>query len=100
MKTLQERIAYITDRAAPRPITIAQLANFMLGREAKTLGDFAAVRLAIMGGCGGCGASISAGNAYPSKGGYWRCEDCIGDQGFSTVEIAKRAIFGRGLGEQ
>ena len=24
-------------------------------------------------------------NAYPSTSGYWRCADCIGDDGFATV---------------
>lgn len=41
--------------------------------------------LHFLGGCECCEASIAAYNAYPSTSGYWRCEDCIGDDGFPTA---------------
>ena len=39
----------------------------------------------ILGGCQGCHATIAAYNAYPSTSGYWRCADCIGNDGYATV---------------
>lgn len=48
---------------------------------------------AMLGGCEHCGATIAAYNAYPSKGGYWNCRDCIGDDGYETTEEALKDIF-------
>lgn len=75
------------------PINICNLANFILGREAVTGGDFAEAGLAIMGGCKQCAASIACYNAYPAQDGYWRCGDCIGDYGYESVEAALMGIF-------
>lgn len=47
--------------------------------------EFERVGLPIMGGCM-CNTTVGCYNAYPSKTGYLGCEDCIGDQGFETVE--------------
>lgn len=74
-------------------VSILDLAKHRLGRDPVTGADFAEAGLAIFGGCEDCGASIAAYNAYPSRTGYWRCEDCIGDLGFATVEEANAAIF-------
>jgi hypothetical protein len=46
-----------------------------------------------MGGCCKCEACIAAYNAYPSKSGYLKCGDCIGNDGFDMVEEANKAIF-------
>lgn len=54
-------------------------------------GEFERVGLPLFGGCEGCGASIAAYNAYPSKTGYIRCGDCIGDLGFASVEEFERS---------
>lgn len=55
---------------------------------------FLDVGLDIIGGCGGCGATLAAYNAYPTEEGYWACGDCIeGHKGFDTVEEANRFIF-------
>lgn len=59
-----------------------------------SMGDINAVGLEMLGGCEICGASIACYNACPSKSGQWRCDDCIGDTGWETVEEANRAIFG------
>jgi len=48
--------------------------------------EFNRLGLPIMGGCLHCEATVGAYNAYPSKTGYLMCADCVGDQGFSTVE--------------
>jgi hypothetical protein len=32
---------------------------------------------AMLGGCLSCQATISAGGAYPTRAGYWRCGDCV-----------------------
>lgn len=74
-------------------ITILELATYRLGRDASTGADFEEAGLQIMGGCGGCGASLAAYNAYPSRDGYWRCSDCIEDDGWETVEEANAALF-------
>lgn len=79
-------------------ITIVELARFRAkGAEVRTGEDFANVGLAIMGGCESCGASIACYNAYPSRSGYWRCEGCVGDSGYETVEEADAALFGEAL---
>jgi len=84
----------------PRPVTILQLAEFRLGHQAETGQDFADAGLAILGGCERCHASIAAYNAFPSKSGFWRCEDCIGPLGWDTVEEADAAIFGQEVSAQ
>lgn len=61
-----------------------------------TAGDLGLVNFAIMGGCERCGASIAAYNAHPSRSGFWRCGDCIGPEGWATVEEADKAIAGAG----
>lgn len=48
--------------------------------------EFERVGLPIFGGCQGCGATIAAYNAYPSRTGYLRCRQCIGELGFATAE--------------
>ena len=76
------------------PVTILDLATYILGRPAETGQDFLDAELPIMGGCEGCYASIAAYNAYPSHSGYLRCKDCISQDGFATVEQARAFIFG------
>ena len=74
-------------------ITILDLAITRGAKENENGGisgdEFYRVGLDIMGGCECCGASIAAYNAYPSASGFWRCADCIGDEGFGTVEDYK-----------
>lgn len=80
------------------PITIHDLAVYRLKQLGRTVGDvmtgqdFADVKLQIMGGCQDCGASLAAYNAYPSKSGFWKCEDDIGDQGWLDVAKADAEI--------
>lgn len=76
------------------PITILQLAEHRLGREAVTGSDFEEAGLPMLGGCQVCAATIAAYNACPSRSGYIRCAaGCIGDSGWTTVEEANRDIF-------
>lgn len=79
-------------------ITILELAEHRgLKRDEQgrsNMGDFWDVGLDLMGGCEICHASIAAYNAYPSKSGYWRCADCICDDGWESVEKANEDIFG------
>lgn len=75
-------------------VTILQVAAYRLGREPRTGADFARVGLAMLGGCERCNQTIAAYNAYPSKSGFWRCQDCIGENGWESVECAARAMFG------
>ncbi len=86
-----------TTELTPTPITIWDLAIHRGAKPADdgsmTGGDFNDVGLDIMGGCCGCGAGLSAYNAYPSASGYWRCGDCIGDLGWPTVEQAELEII-------
>jgi hypothetical protein len=69
------------------PMTVLKLAVAMgakiepseeLGKELQKYG------FAMIGGCMICAATIACYNAYPSKDGYWKCEDCI-DNGFSSL---------------
>lgn len=80
-----------------RPVSILDLAEYRLGREASTGQDFEDAGLPILGGCEGCGATIAAYNAYPSKTGFLRCADCIADLGWGTVQEANDALFGTHL---
>ena len=80
-------------------ITILELAKHRGLKEDEdgsfTMGAINDVGLEIMGGCQRCGASLGCYNGCPSKSGYWMCkEDCIGDDGYATVEEANAAIFG------
>ncbi len=80
-------------------ITILELAKHRGLKEDEdgsfTMGAINDVGLEIMGGCQRCGASLGCYNGCPSKSGYWMCkDDCIGDDGYATVEEANAAIFG------
>lgn len=75
------------------PVSILALAKHRLGRDPVTGGDFEEAGLAIIGGCAGCGATLAAYNAYPSKTGYWLCSDCIGSDGWADVKDANADIF-------
>jgi hypothetical protein len=77
-------------------ITVFELAEHRGARSidgAINGAEFERVGLPILGGCEGCYATIAAYNAYPSKSGFLRCDDCIGDAGFATVEEANAFIF-------
>ena len=51
-----------------------------------SMAEYERVGLNMLGGCECCGASIAIYNAYPAKSGFWRCSDCIGEDGFKTVK--------------
>lgn len=77
-----------------KPITVLELATHRLGRDARTGDDFAEASLPILGGCCVCGATVGAHNSCPSKSGYLKCRtECIGDDGWESVEEANKAIF-------
>jgi hypothetical protein len=72
-------------------ITILDVAKARLGRSPEdrsplTGADFARVDLAILGGCAWCSETLAAYNAYPTRVGFWSCADCLGDDGFESVE--------------
>ena len=68
------------------PITILDYVKSVVGdKDLYTVEDCLASGVDIMGGCQGCHAVIGCYNAYPSTSGYWRCADCIGDDGYATV---------------
>ena len=68
------------------PITILDYVRSVVGdKDLYTAEDCLASGVDILGGCQGCHATIGCYNAYPSTSGYWRCADCIGDDGFATV---------------
>jgi len=77
----------------PGGVTIMQLASFKLGHQAETGADYAKVHLPMLAGCEVCGEQLACYNAYPSKSGYTRCAQDLGDDGFATVEEADAAIF-------
>jgi hypothetical protein len=68
------------------PITILDYVKSVVGdKDLYTAEDCLASGVDILGGCQGCQATIAAYNAYPSTSGYWRCADCIGEDGYPTV---------------
>ena len=68
------------------PITILDYVKSVVGeKDLYTAEDCLASGVDILGGCQGCHAVIGCYNAYPSTSGYWRCADCIGDDGYATV---------------
>ncbi len=48
-------------------------------------GQFYALGFDIMGGCEVCGATLGAYNAYPTRSGYWRCAEDLGETGYGSV---------------
>jgi hypothetical protein len=68
------------------PITILDYVKSVVGdKDLYTAEDCLASGVDILGGCQGCHATIAVYNAYPSTSGYWRCADCIGNDGYPTV---------------
>ena len=90
--TYAEALCDECTKAEGRPITFLDLARYRGLRTDEHGGASAAafeeVGLAIFGGCKLCGASLAAYNGYPSKSGWWKCEDCIGDDGWTDVAVA------------
>jgi hypothetical protein len=69
------------------PITILDYVKDQIGEKTTyTAEDFSRAGVDIIGGCEVCGATLAGYNAYPAKSGYWRCADCITEDGFATVE--------------
>jgi hypothetical protein len=76
------------------PITILDYVTSVVGqKDTYTDDDFFRNGVGILGGCQLCAATIVAYNAYPSTSGYWRCADCIGEDGFATVADFKARTF-------
>lgn len=79
------------------PITIIDYVKSVVGdKPAYHGGDFAGNGVAMTGGCEICYATLAAYNAYPSKSGYWRCADHIGDTGYATVAEFTATLTGPG----
>lgn len=79
---------------SPMPVTALAVAIARGAQEVNgsiSGAEFNRVGIPFMGGCQGCGATLAAYNAYPSTTGYWRCDMCIGDMGFATVEAFEAA---------
>jgi DNA-directed RNA polymerase subunit M/transcription elongation factor TFIIS len=68
------------------PITILEYVKAKLGDfEAYSEEDHWHAGVAMFGGCQTCYAALTSYNAYPSRHGFWRCLNCIADDGFPTV---------------
>ena len=68
------------------PITILDYVKSVVGdKPLYTAEDCLRNGVDILGSCQLCAATIACYNAYPSTSGYWRCADCIGEDGFATV---------------
>lgn len=52
--------------------------------------EFDRLDLPFFSGCECCQASLAPYNAYPSLSGYIRCDDCIDNLGFTTLEAFDR----------
>jgi len=80
------------------PITFLDFVKFKLGeRDEYSMEDCASVGVALIGSCQVCSATLSIANGYPSRQGYWRCADDIGDDGFATVAEFIADAEGRGM---
>jgi hypothetical protein len=80
------------------PITIFDYVRAVTGDKPVYTGqDHQNAGVAVFGHCEICLALIFSVNAYPARSGCCRCADCIGGDGFATVEefgaelIASRA---------
>lgn len=67
-------------------VTVLEVAEHRLGYQPENGAQFAEAGFAILGGCGCCGATIAAYNAHPSKSGFWKCGDCIGEDGWNDAD--------------
>jgi hypothetical protein len=76
------------------PVTVTQLAESVLGHEPGHRDEYEEIGLPVFGGCELCHAPIAFYNAYPSRSGYIRCRDCIGDIGWESANEAARDVFG------
>jgi hypothetical protein len=76
------------------PVTVMQLAESVLGHEPGRRVEYEEIGLPVFGGCELCNAPIAFYNAYPSRSGYIRCRDCIGDLGWESANVAARDVFG------
>lgn len=69
------------------PITILDYVKSQIGENETYIPEnFFGNHADMLGSCERCEATVAAENAYPSKSGYWRCAECIGSDGFVTVE--------------
>lgn len=91
----------------PSTVTILDLAkevyrqnNWVLPGDSWSMGDLNKAHLPMMGGCQVCEASIACYNAYPSKSGYLRCADCIGEEGWHSSTTAYHDLFPEGSFEE
>ena len=68
-------------------LDVAEARRVQAGEDGSiTMGEFDRVGLPFFGGCEMCGATMGPAQSHPSKTGYLRCGDCLGDLGFETVE--------------
>jgi hypothetical protein len=76
-------------------ITILELAQAMGAEETEdgsiSMAEFDRLGLPMMGGCQVCQASIAAYNACPTTTGNLSCTNCIGAEGYATVDQAAKA---------
>jgi hypothetical protein len=76
------------------PISILDYVKSVAGDKPQyTADDFYRNGVELLGGCERCGATIAAYNAYPATSGFWRCADCIGDDGYETVTAFRDRKF-------
>lgn len=69
------------------PITILDYVKSKVGeKETYSYGDHIDNGVPMLGGCYGCAASLATYNMYPGRNGYIHCADCIGENGYATVE--------------
>jgi hypothetical protein len=81
------------DTAPSGPVTIFDYVRSVTGdKPVYTDEDHWNAGVGILGRCEICYTLIFSLNAYPARSGCCRCADCIGDDGFVTVEEFAAAL--------
>ena len=57
-------------------------------------GEFERLGLPMVAGCQGCGETLGAYNAYPTRSGYVGCADCTPEEyGYQTVADYRSTVI-------
>lgn len=64
------------------------ISTFLPVGEALSSSHYEEANVPMVAGCQQCHATLSGSNAYPSRTGYIRCAECIGNSGYTLAAFA------------